>query len=199
MAMPEVCAQLRSAVDEVVRVASAESGGAAAPCLATTPLSLCDVEALKRQAPLSVFKMADGAFRFVPRSGAVRAPAGGEVSLKLSADGKDRGTYESVTTLLASVEATAWGCMTVHGQAGEYAAELRVGGMPVRMRPDPAGPTFDSVLLSLAGGVEQRKPVEEALQLANVKWQHTDNSDPSGPPRARTGGGLLTLDQAAVA
>ena len=74
--------------------------------------------------------------------------------------------------------------MTVNGQAGKLAADLRISGTAIRMRPEPSTGAFSTVLMILEGGSEQSKPVEEVLSLANVKWQAVDGADAAGGPRA---------------
>lgn len=75
---------------EVAATAVMTSGPAEERATPTAPLTQCDIDTLKRQAPLSIFAMADGTYRFVPRKGAVRAPAGGEISLAENERGRER-------------------------------------------------------------------------------------------------------------
>ena len=87
-------AALRASVDAAVAAVAVPGGAESAAVQQAVALGVATIDDLKRQAPLSVLVMTDGSFRHVPKAGAARVSASlGEVSLKTSADGRDRGSY----------------------------------------------------------------------------------------------------------
>uniref|UniRef100_A0A7S0L751 Uncharacterized protein n=1 Tax=Coccolithus braarudii TaxID=221442 RepID=A0A7S0L751_9EUKA len=119
----------------------------------STALNDCSVEKLRRQLPGSMAQLNDKYWWCFPPKITFRVPTGGgELQIRVPTTGKESGcSWKSLSTVTTSVEAMAWDCCKSNGNAGVFAAELKLGGQPVSIRPDTSQATIQHLLVRIDG------------------------------------------------
>ena len=127
-------------------------------------------EAVKKRLQGTFIQMVDGSWGYIPvTSGAaiLKSFAGASDNervgkIKISRDGTESGSYVDKDQI-ASVAKSAWiGVASVAQEQGAQAQGLRVGGVPVTIRPHAHASQFDKVVITISG--QEGSPVSVSVE-----------------------------------
>ena len=155
-----------------------------------------------KEAPGSLIKLTKSgvdSYAVLPTGVVLLSGGAGDPKLTLVEKWSVKGSNKSLAQLATmGISGIVPGVLTMGGQAGSAAANLKAGLLPIELGvPTVPGPAVASVNVKL-GGSATNKGIEEALKLAKLEWRPWAGAS-AGLGATPTGDGLPSLADARAA